>query len=124
MAIESNRYRLRLENKIVGYQKQIHNSVFYSKDQYAWNGTVIDFQTKDKFSGFFDINRRAIYAEDILEFKDWQNCRFGLLLFDEILDKFQIMNLSEEVILHESLEDIIKLRSIVFKSYNFIQPKV
>jgi hypothetical protein len=124
MTIETNRFRLRVEDKIVGYQKQIHNSIFYSKDEYAWNGAKIEFQLKDKFSGVYDINRRAIYAEDILEFKDWKNCNFGLVLFDEVLSEFQIMDLSTEELVIDSFKDISNLPTFVFKSYSFIQPEV
>lgn len=124
MTIEENRFRLRLENKIVGFKKQIHQSIFYSKDQYAWNGKEIQYTIEDKFTGFFDNNRRAIYAEDIIEFTKNNNIKYALVHFDEILENFQIFDLSNDQLLDDSWFDFLKNNPFVFKSYNFIQPNL
>jgi hypothetical protein len=124
MLNDSHRYRLRVENKIVGYKKRIHNTTFYSKDQYAWNGQVIQATIEDKFSGFYDKNRRAIYAEDIIEFIYPITCRYALILFDEILQTFQILDLENSELIPENWAEYLKKNPFTFKSYNFIQSNV
>lgn len=124
MEIETNRFRLRIEEKVVGYQKQIYKSCFFSTDQYSWNGSPIMHQIKDEFSGFFDKNNRAIYAQDIVEISKNPALKFGLVLFDELLQKFQIFNLENEEIQYKPIEEILFKNEFVIKSHYFIQPKV
>ena len=124
MQIDTNRFRLRNNQKIVGYKKQIGNSVFYSKDEYAWSGSLIEFTIQDKFTRFFDNNRRAIYAEDIIEFTKNEDIKFALILFDEILDTFQLLDLSAGEIVSNNAYDFLLKNPFVFKSFHFIQPNV
>lgn len=121
MPIDSFRYRLRLADKIVGFKKQIHQIDFYSKDQYAWNGKELAFEIQDPFTGYFDKNRRAIYSEDIVEFHDPNNSFLGLILFDEPLQEFQILDWKKQTLRSEkSFHDWMQT-SLVWKSYHFIQ---
>lgn len=115
------RYRLRNDDKVVGYSKQINSSVFYSKDNYGWSGHKIDSNIFDCFTGLFDLNRRAIYAEDILEFKNPEEHQYGLIVYDDVLQTFQIVSLDgDELIANDGVTYLDEHR-YVWKSYRFIQ---
>jgi hypothetical protein len=124
MANDSNRFRLRHDEKIIGYKKQIGKSFFFSKDEYAWSGAGLEYTVEDKFTGFFDNNRRAIYAEDIIEFTKKTNVKFALILYDDILEKFQLIDMSTEDAILYPWYDFLVDNPFVFKSFHFIQRKL
>lgn len=121
MPIEAFRYRLRVADKIVGYKKQIQQIDFYSKDQYAWNGKELEFEIQDPFTGYFDKNRRAIYSEDIVEFQNENDSFHGLILFDELLQQFQILEWETQTLRAEKSFHEWMQTSLIWKSYHFIQ---
>ncbi len=124
MAIYNDRFRLRQDNKIVGFKKQIHSLTFYSKDEYAWAGLPIEYNNHDRFTGFFDNNRRAIYAEDIIELTKKEENKYLHIVWDEILENFQLYDLVEKEIIDFPWKDYLRNNPFVFKSYHFIQPQL
>ncbi|MEJ6491114.1 MAG: hypothetical protein QNL60_01465 [Flavobacteriales bacterium] len=115
------RFRLRMDGKVVGYSKKINSSTFYSKDNYGWTGHIIEFNLSDYFTGSFDINRRAIYTDDIVEFKAPIEHQYGLIVFDDVLQTFQLLSVDgEEFIANDAVKYLDEHR-YVWKSYRFIQ---
>lgn len=53
----------------MGYARIENGSLFYSKDLFWWNGVRIDHSEKDEFSGYRDINKRPLFAHDIVTLK-------------------------------------------------------
>lgn len=118
------RFRLRWNEKIVGYARSMGSGFFFSKDEYAWNGQPIEYNLKDLHAGISDINRRQIYSEDILEFKTPSPEKYAYLLHDSILDQFQLLTADGEDLI--SANGILFLREhpFVWKSYRFIQNRL
>lgn len=121
MANPENRFRLRWNEKVVGYSKKVHNSTFYSKDNSAWGGHKIEFNLADEFIGVFDINRRAIYTNDIVEFKFHDKHKYAVLIFDEILNDFQLITVDGDEIISTVPRSFLYEHRFVWKSYLFHQ---
>ncbi len=121
MENQETRFRLRWNEKIVGYSKKIHNSTFYSKDQYAWSGNEIDFNLSDEFILVFDKNRRPIYVNDIIEFTSPVKHKYAAVVFDEILSEIQLITLDGEELISTVARSFLYEHRFVWKSYLFIQ---
>jgi hypothetical protein len=102
----SKRYRLRIDDVVVGHMKVIHAIVFYSPDAYAWSGNEIDFLQKDEFTGFFDKNRIALYSEDIIQLSTHPQ-KYFILHFDSALNTFHIVDTEEMLILDDDFFEIL-----------------
>ena len=64
------RFRLRQDDKIVGYMRKVTASmVMYSVDGFWWRGIKPEYNQGDEYTGIRDRNNRFIYEWDILEFK-------------------------------------------------------
>jgi len=63
------RFRLRIGKRVVGYKREISaRMVFYSKNEFWWNGQEIHHQQIDESTGLFDKNHKMIYEWDIVRF--------------------------------------------------------
>lgn len=100
-------FRLRIENSIVGYKKQMGNFTFYSKDLYGWNGKAINFEFEDAFTGFKDKHDRRLFAEDIVAINTYPK-EYFILTFDALLNKFYLVNYQSVAIFDESIDSIFK----------------
>jgi hypothetical protein len=88
-----SKYRLRKDEKIVGYMRTIHGNSFFSPDNYAWSGKEIEFLQTDLFSGYFDLNRTPLFAEDIIQTTAHPQLHL-ILHWDESLNTFQLIDYS------------------------------
>jgi hypothetical protein len=93
------KYRLRINQKIVGYLRKIDGkSNFYSPDGFWWSGRKIDYKEIDEWTGYLDKNRTPIYEWDILHFKidpDAAYCK-GVVLWEANQERFVIRNIDDE----------------------------
>lgn len=124
MEKSEDRFRLRWNEKIVGYSKKIHNSTFYSKDQYAWSGHPIDSNLSDYFIDVFDMNRRPIYTNDIIEFVEPTEFQYGAIVFDDVLSKLQLISADGEEIISTVPRSFLYEHRFVWKSYLFLQNRL
>ena len=61
-------FRLRDKEIIKGYMKVISSKKrYYSTDKLWWTAKVIDYETKDAYSQYNDINQQWIFEEDIIQ---------------------------------------------------------
>jgi hypothetical protein len=64
------KYRLRVDERIVGFKRQVSKTmVFYSKNEFWWNGQPIGHKQIDEFTGMTDKNNTRIYEWDIVRFE-------------------------------------------------------
>lgn len=117
----SDRLRLRWNEKIVGYARKMGPTVFFSTDQYAWHGNDITYNLCDHFAQLYDINRRPIYANDILELLNPEEHRFATLLYDELLQQFQLFTIDGDTLVSNQALEYLRDKRFVWKSYLFIQ---
>ena len=121
MENSEQRFRLRWNEKLVGYSREIQTATFYSKDEYGWNGHALEYNLKDRFVGLSDINRRNIYAEDIVEFIRPEEHKYACLLYDEVLSCFQLISADGEEMIANKAQNYLIQHPFVWKSYRFIQ---
>jgi hypothetical protein len=63
------RFRLRIDQRVVGYKRETSpRMVFYSKNEFWWNGQEIHYKQIDECTGLFDKNRKLIYEWDFVRF--------------------------------------------------------
>jgi len=92
------RFRLRDEDKIVGYMRKIADTmVLYSKDSFWWTGRKITYNEIDEWTGFKDKNGRYVYEWDILHFKLDPDAEYekGVVLWEGGNKEFGIRNLAD-----------------------------
>jgi len=59
-------YRLRLEGKVVGYRKQVGRYEFFSRDDFWYNGTALEYDTEEAFTGLKDRRGRKLFVGDVV----------------------------------------------------------
>lgn len=96
-------FRLRNGRAITGYmQINPNQSVYYSKDNFWWRSTPIDFSETDRSTEMFDANRQMIFEHDLVRQrkqgkKDYT--KIGLITWVSDSDGFVINLLEEDQIL-------------------------
>lgn len=80
-------FRLRIGKKIVGY-KQIkpHKKEYFSKDNFWWRSSPIDYQEEDRSSEVYDTNRQMIFEHDLIRKRRTKETRYtqnGVVEWDE-----------------------------------------
>jgi len=114
-------YRLRIENTIVGYKKQMGNFTFYSKDLYGWSGKAINFEFEDEFTGYKDKHDRKLFTEDIVALTAYPQ-EYFILTHDSLLNKYYLVNYQSSAIFEESIDLIFKEKSEITRvAYTFEQ---
>ncbi|MBU2019572.1 MAG: hypothetical protein KJ941_07995 [Bacteroidetes bacterium] len=117
-----DRYRLRNQDEIIGYERRIGQRKMYSINEYTWSGRVIDGIQRDYCTGWKDLNSKMIYSGDILSYKSKNHTMYCVVHFDEVLNKFQALSIDGDDVLTNF--DTKKGFTFPVKrvSYSFIQP--
>lgn len=95
-------YRLRDDHTIVGYmQINPQGSAYFSKDNFWWRKSPIEFMHRDRSTETFDANRQMIFEHDLVVFKkgDGQYTKRGLVQFDATAEVFRINLLEEDLVI-------------------------
>lgn len=119
------RYRLRNGSEIVGYSRKMKGSktLFFSRDQFWWNGTPIAHEQVDESTGLRDINNRPIFEMDIVNYalEDGRE-RQGAVLWSAKQETFIIKDLVQRD-LHIPLEveglSLFEPRDLKFHAFLF-----
>ncbi|MEX1193408.1 MAG: hypothetical protein WED10_03080 [Brumimicrobium sp.] len=118
--LTKNDFRLRINENIVGYQRQSGNYTFYSKDLFHWSGKPIDYLQKDRCTTYKDRDDKWLFEEDIIQSTDYPS-KCYIVTFDTLLTKFLLVELQDEVIFDQSFELFFKdKRKIQRLSFRFI----
>ena len=127
---KEKRYRLREENKVVGYAKEVFGGArFFSKDGAWWSGREIGYNKIDEWVGLKDRNGKFIFEWDIVSFKvdpDEKEYRRGAILWEKQNKRFGIRQLDEEIFIPLQVEgmDLFKTGQIKVISFLFINPDI
>jgi hypothetical protein len=125
--ISENRYRLRKNNKVVGYMRKVGTqSYFYSRDAFWWSGQQINYSEIDEWTGLYDKNRTPIYEWDILNFKIDPDGDYsvGVVLWQADKERFVIRKVDGELYFPLFLEELqlFDQRQLEVFSYLFLNP--
>ena len=63
----TNLFRLRCGNQVVGYRKQVGSYIFFSRDDFWYNGTPFHFETEDAFIDTKDRKGRKLFVGDVVK---------------------------------------------------------
>jgi hypothetical protein len=114
------RFRLRVDQQVVGYLKQIGSSNFYSKDCFWWSGAEIQFDQKDQCLFLKDKNNRMLYAMDIIQFSTHPHLHF-IIHFDEQLNTMQLIEFeTKSIFSNDAWMSLKEAESATWVSYVFI----
>ena len=125
--LTEHRYRLRKNDKIVGYMRKVgKQSYFYSRDAFWWTGRQISYDEIDEWTGLYDKNRTPIYEWDILHFKIDPDGDYavGVILWQADQDRFVIRKVDEDLYFPLFLENLqlFDQRQLEVFTYLFLNP--
>lgn len=106
---ENSIFRLRADDQILGYSKQIYSNTFYSKDLYGWSGKPIKgWIQKDKCTYLRDKNNQLIFEEDIVHAKDGPAIKDIYLhpVFDTGLQQFLFFDFKSGEAVYKSIDEV------------------
>lgn len=121
------RYRLRQGQKIVGYMRQVGETmVMYSRDSFWWTGHKLEYEEVDEWTGLQDKNGRHIFEWDILYYKrdpDGEN-ETGVILWEGNAEEFGIRDVSDGSFIPLSIDgvEMFNPRQLQVFSYLFLNP--
>ncbi len=120
------RYRLRMDDQIVGYAREIGRTRYYSKDQFWWNGAIIKHNRVDECIGIKDLDNRPLYELDIVEYAlEGARDRMGCILWGQKEDLFIIKDLNDtslEIPFNVNDMTLFAAEDLRFRAYLFSQP--
>lgn len=121
------RYRLRKNDKVVGYMRKVgKQGYYYSRDSFWWTGAEIKYDEIDEWTGLYDKNRTPVYEWDILHFKidpDGDYCT-GVVLWQANLNRFVIRKADDDLYFPLFLDGIqlFDQRQLEVFTYLFLNP--
>ena len=127
---KEKRYRLRIDNKTVGYAKEVYGGTrFFSKDGSWWSGREIRYNKIDEWVGLKDLNNKYIFEWDIVRFKvdpDESEFRRGAVLWEKHKRLFGIRQLDESLFIPLKIEgmDLFTTGQLNVISNLFINPDI
>ena len=100
--MKNNIFRLRLNNKKVGYKKFHSSSMFfYSVDLYGWSSKEIDHNEIDHSTSKKDKNNRLLFEGDLIKLKHYPE-HFGLIYYDHTHLEFITLLFNDDEIFRPS----------------------
>lgn len=113
-------YRLRNQDEIVGYLREIHGRSFYSKNGYQWSGDSLKYSDTDRFTGYKDRNDKRIFERDVLSSTDYPSDEY-IIHYDDLLTRFLLVSYQNQDILDATLEMFFEHKSKV-RRIGFLRP--
>lgn len=118
---QETRYRLRKDDRIVGYARQVYGKLYYSADNFWWSGVSIPHIQKDQSIKIRDKNNRMLYENDIIMLRRDGKKNYFAITFDEMINCFYLLNLhTNELLPGKAEEHIQQAEKFEFVSFQFI----
>lgn len=127
--LPEERYRIRLDEYIVGFMRVMYGrSTFYSKDGFWWTGKALEYNVRDEFVGVKDKNNKHIYEWDLVKYKidPDDDYRQGAVLWQTDKKRYVIRDLEAEIYYPFELEGLQMFNPAQLEvfSYLFINPEL
>ena len=124
--MDEQRFRLRQGAQIVGYLRIVGQTSFFSKDSFWWNGSSVDYSTKDAWTGMKDKNNTHLYSGDIVEFEPipGEDVDMGALLLQEGAWVVKSVTTDVEYPVHALGLSLYEGKDLRWLSYLFLNPEL
>jgi|SRR5690606_18418370 len=99
MIIQNNKYRLRLNARIIGYAEETEDGLlFKGHEPLWWMRGKPNYDRIDKFVGIQDKFHRDIYENDMVNYRinAHEQMRKGVILTNEVTNSFEIFDLESQ----------------------------
>jgi|SRR5690606_11159185 len=123
MINQKNKYRLRLNARIIGYAEETDEGLlFKGREPMFWMRGKSNYNFIDKFVGIQDKFHRDIYENDLVNYRinAASQMRKGIILIDENEDAFGILDLESKHFTHLFLGEISLFQSEKMEIYSHL----
>ena len=72
--LQEVRWRLRIQDRIVGYERHMGGRVWSSPDGFWWRGDRLEYDTKDRCLGIKDVNNEWLFEQDVVTWHPEPGC--------------------------------------------------
>lgn len=123
MINQKNKYRLRLNTRIIGYAEETEDGLlFKGREPLWWMRGKPNYNQIDKFVGLQDKFHRDIYEKDLVNYRlnAESQMRKGIILYDEKDKSFGIFDLESRHFTQLFLGDICLFRSEKMEIYSHL----
>ena len=123
MINQNNKYRLRLNSRIIGYTEETDDGLlFKGREPLWWMCGKPNYNQIDKFVGICDKFHRDIYENDLVNYRlnaDSQ-MRKGVILTNEATGGFGILDLESKHLTQLFLDEICLFKSEKMEIYSHL----
>jgi len=116
------KFRLRIGDKVVGYEKQVGGGWFYKPLNDVWSTKYIPHSEKDQFTGSYDQTKEIkgeIYEGDTVRNQDGEEVLVGKVIWD--VDTF-IVRLPKQMEVDEDVK--ANFVQLGYKDWEIINPEL
>lgn len=121
--ITENKYRLRLNSRIIGYAEETQDGLlFKGREPLWWMRGKPNYNQIDKFVGIQDKFHRDIYEQDLVNYRinAHEQMRKGVILTNEATDNFGILDLESQHFTHLFISGICLFQSEKMEIYSHL----
>ena len=118
--MKNNIFRLRLNDKKVGYKKYHSPSMFFfSVDLYGWSSKEINYNELDHSTSKKDKNNRLLFEGDLITLNDYPE-HFGFIYYDnKQLEFISLLFNDHEIFRPDFILDEVNSTRLNFHAYIF-----
>lgn len=123
MINQNNKYRLRLNKRIIGYAEETADGLlFKGREPLWWMRGKPNYNQIDKFVGIQDKFHRDIYENDLVNYRlnAEAQMRKGVILKNESTESFGILDLDSKHFTRLFLEEICLFKSEKMEIYSHL----
>src|SRR5690606_10261348 len=123
MINQKNKYRLRLNSRIIGYAEETEDGLlFKGREPMFWMRGKSNYNYIDKFVGIQDKFHRDIYENDLVNYRlnAVSQMRKGIIRLDEKENSFGILDLESKHFTQLFLGEICLFRSEKMEIYSHL----
>ena len=119
----NNKYRLRLNSRIIGYAEETEDGLlFKGREPLWWMRGKPNYDQIDQFVGFQDKFHRDIYENDLVNYRlnAASQMRKGVIQINKATQNFGILDLESQHFTHLFLEEICLFHSEKMEVYSHL----